>query len=994
VAEKKQKDTVEEKFKILTTRFKTSLGKDIKDSDITNDDLQKIVEYARTITVGASIEKINDHLFLLNRIVKDFNKIKPDLLDKARDAKVESDQLDLDAATIRDNIRVINGGGLSANQKKKHIKIEKKALKPIEDRLEALSFITNLDEQCEATKKILEKCEKFLKGDLGVKKLIKVKDQAGNISLQEEGDELSLNDIKGLQKQKNKKEMRTNLIGGLASALTGSALPAMIPSGIRNAKDYISNFKSAGKKEKLALTAQAGLGILGFMTGSSALLMGASHMGQKANAEKQKKSDRRSLLKLIASSKYHSKKKDKDPNYVPTARSRSGVLSPDVDALVKILAAHNPSLAPFLRGGGFSAKNGGYFGVQGGNEDGAGSTISNLKVHAGESVKVVQKEDPVVKVLEKTNAILEDIRQSNKDMMEDAAEAEARKGLLNKSKSKTAEKTDGLVGKEKEDEKDEKGGKPSLLKSMLISKGSRLLSKIPKVGGILGAATGAMSDATPVYVVNASEMGGGGLGGVATSVGGMASLIPILTGTAMVGAVATMAYQAYKTNKDLRELDYQKDTTSKSGIDRDNNTFDNVKAAAIAKGFSEDKAQTMAIQDNVYGDPKDRKGILNGMSLSEYFFGTKKQGATPTAYAVGGSFETNGPHSMLVGEAGRENVSVTPTNKPMPVIIKDDKSKLAKEQLSALKRTDKFKNTQPIINVTAGKDEESAMATPMAATGSTFGSAISTGFDYIKSAVSSPIQTFKELKSRFTKSGGKENEALMLKELTNSGITDPKQQAIMMGQLAHESGGFTQMRELASGDAYEGRSTLGNTQQGDGRKFKGRGFIQLTGRSNYAAAGKALGLDLVNNPELAAEPKIAAKIATWYTMKRVDKKALAAGDVVGVTKSINGGVNGLDDRIARTQGYMEGGLAKVIPKNVSEGSIANIKNNAANGSEGINLKNREVATDLANKAATAKGTQQAINNITVGGSAPAQTPTPNIFTGDQISYAARLAKAY
>ena len=156
-----------------------------------------------------------------------------------------------------------------------------------------------------------------------------------------------------------------------------------------------------------------------------------------------------------------------------------------------------------------------------------------------------------------------------------------------------------------------------------------------------------------------------------------------------------------------------------------------------------------------------------------------------------------------------------------------------------------------------------------------------------------------------------QNEALMQKTLEDAGITDPAQKAILMGQLAHESAGFKAMNEIGGGAKYEGRKDLGNTQAGDGDKFRGRGFIQLTGRSNYAAAGKALGLDLVNNPDLAAQPEIAAKIALWYVQSRKNKQGQSAvdlaaqGDIGGTTKLINGGFNGLDDRTRRTSQYMQ-----------------------------------------------------------------------------------------
>ena len=134
--------------------------------------------------------------------------------------------------------------------------------------------------------------------------------------------------------------------------------------------------------------------------------------------------------------------------------------------------------------------------------------------------------------------------------------------------------------------------------------------------------------------------------------------------------------------------------------------------------------------------------------------------------------------------------------------------------------------------------------------------------------------------------------------MAEANITTPQQQAMFIAQLAHESGGFRFMEELASGAAYEGRADLGNTQPGDGVRYKGRGYIQVTGRYNYEQAGRALGLDLVNNPELAARPENAARIAAWYWTSRDINDAANAGDFLQVTRLINGGTNGLADRQA------------------------------------------------------------------------------------------------
>lgn len=165
-------------------------------------------------------------------------------------------------------------------------------------------------------------------------------------------------------------------------------------------------------------------------------------------------------------------------------------------------------------------------------------------------------------------------------------------------------------------------------------------------------------------------------------------------------------------------------------------------------------------------------------------------------------------------------------------------------------------------------------------------------------------------RSRYSSGKVNDNEALMDKAMSDAGITDPKQKAILMGQLAHESGGFKIANEIGGGRKYEGRKDLGNTQIGDGEKYKGRGFIQLTGRYNYEQAGKALGLPLVEQPELAADPQIASKIAIWYLQSRKNKQGMsaidtsAAGDITGTTQLINGGQNGAEDRLRRTRAYM------------------------------------------------------------------------------------------
>src|SRR5690242_10998310 len=123
-------------------------------------------------------------------------------------------------------------------------------------------------------------------------------------------------------------------------------------------------------------------------------------------------------------------------------------------------------------------------------------------------------------------------------------------------------------------------------------------------------------------------------------------------------------------------------------------------------------------------------------------------------------------------------------------------------------------------------------------------------------------------------------------------------QAAFLAQLAHESGQLVYMEEIASGAAYEGRKDLGNTQPGDGKRFKGRGPIQLTGRANYRAAGQALGIDLENNPTRAADPDVGFRTAAWYWNNRNLNSYADAGNFDAITYRVNGGYNGKASRDA------------------------------------------------------------------------------------------------
>ena len=160
-------------------------------------------------------------------------------------------------------------------------------------------------------------------------------------------------------------------------------------------------------------------------------------------------------------------------------------------------------------------------------------------------------------------------------------------------------------------------------------------------------------------------------------------------------------------------------------------------------------------------------------------------------------------------------------------------------------------------------------------------------------------------------------------------INTSKRQAAFIGQCAHESGNFTKLEEnlnysperlvkvwpsrfpdLVTADkyahnpqalankVYAGR--LGNNQENDGWNFHGRGLIQLTGRENYERCGSSLGVDLIGNPAWLLDPKYAALSAGWFWNKKGLNELADQQEHGMITKRINGGTLGLDDRLQKT----------------------------------------------------------------------------------------------
>jgi len=133
--------------------------------------------------------------------------------------------------------------------------------------------------------------------------------------------------------------------------------------------------------------------------------------------------------------------------------------------------------------------------------------------------------------------------------------------------------------------------------------------------------------------------------------------------------------------------------------------------------------------------------------------------------------------------------------------------------------------------------------------------------------------------------------------MTRYGIDTPLRQAHFLAQIGHESGELRFREELAEGTAYENRPDLGNTRPGDGPRYKGRGLIQLTGRSNYSQYCRACGVDVLERPELVAtDDNLCADVAGWFWDRHKLNSHADRDDLEKITRVVNGGLNGLANR--------------------------------------------------------------------------------------------------
>jgi predicted chitinase len=309
---------------------------------------------------------------------------------------------------------------------------------------------------------------------------------------------------------------------------------------------------------------------------------------------------------------------------------------------------------------------------------------------------------------------------------------------------------------------------------------------------------------------------------------------------------------------------------------------------------------------------------------------------------------------------------------------------------------------------------------------------VNKGVDYVKNtdaykaaagAVNTGISAAKSAGQWIEKTYSASAQAIkdaLLKAMAAAGIKTPQEQAMFMAQMDHESGGFKSLKEnlhysaanlmktfgkkhfptmdaaqsaVQGGEraiadaAYGGR--MGNTEADDGYKYRGRGVVQLTGKANYARYGKLIGVDLVSNPDLAAEPATAAKLAIAYWKDRV-KGAGTSGDVRAATLAINGGLNGLSSREAKYQQYLQQAQAGKLVPSGGAAPGTDTQTTDTNASSAGNSAGGDVKTAASDTGSggtknpigmpvsdTSSGTagKDAIKTASAGGIIPAAAPT-------------------
>ncbi|WP_395074551.1 glycoside hydrolase family 19 protein [Flavobacterium sp.] len=176
------------------------------------------------------------------------------------------------------------------------------------------------------------------------------------------------------------------------------------------------------------------------------------------------------------------------------------------------------------------------------------------------------------------------------------------------------------------------------------------------------------------------------------------------------------------------------------------------------------------------------------------------------------------------------------------------------------------------------------------------------------------------------------NAVGLVTNLIKYGINTPLRVVHFIAQLHHESGGFTASVEKISyqkaQERYQNHKYLGNKLPGDGYRFRGRGLTQLTGRGNYEKFSKYSGIDIISNPDLASKIDISIQIACWYWTKGSSwgnlNKYADKNDIVSITKGINGGLNGFEDRKKQYAFYKQFDLFAILKKKAIPRAIQKI----------------------------------------------------------------------
>ena len=706
MADKKER-TTSEKFELVITRFTSLIYSEMK---------------------KVTSNQVSTHLYQILNSVSTFNidtfkknqKDTLDLIEKYEKFATELSQ------TIVDNLRALPTGSkdyTKANDLKKSITEADKIVKKIKDFIES-------------------------KSDISIA-----------------GKKIALHDLIEV----NKKEKRKKTIGtgalGLASALTGSALPMMIPEGIKNLKQGIKDFKGNTGKGKLKTLGALGLGGLSLLTGSSSLasgsLMGASKLKEDANSELEMKKRSDELKKAYESNSKRSAFRNRGELDFLSGSSGGGSsggggsTASNVDATTIFDALKSIGLLDTSKRKDIKSRygfaKGGLVDIRGKKNSRLGGATVNEQGPEQAIILPAKSNNPLeeqVKKLTETNKLLQELVGTNKKQLEEQEDASRLADLKHKENKKEGKKDTADVAKSDKKDKEAKKAEPaSLLKEKLISRlaspkmlgglaggavggyagykaggwlankaeenglveeggmgskaikygttavgavggavaGSKLASKIPGLKGIAGIAGAAMSEGTPVYVTNASEIGGsGGLGGIGNiAKGAMSSSLAAPLAIGAVGALATAgAFTGlmFLTKKVLDDTGINA-RIEKEGAERAKKQ----QAENDESGVTQSRKDSSEYFDKHPDETKDIyasynrnektgevekkessiKDDLKQLFTKEYWgFGKGENKAvqiSAPALSTGGSFKTNGAKLILVGEDGEETVSVIPS---------------------------------------------------------------------------------------------------------------------------------------------------------------------------------------------------------------------------------------------------------------------------------------------------------------------------------------------